>query len=73
LSQKRDKLRKIEGLIPFLEHAARLAADQDMDAYSAFSRQLSAAISERRTQWSHIAEELLRAKVYAEAEISTRL
>ena len=73
LSHKRDKLRKIEGLIPFLERAARLAADQEMDAYTAFSRQLSATISERRAQWSHIAEELLRAKVQAEAEISTRL
>lgn len=73
LSQKRDKLRKIEGLIPFLEQAARIATDREMDAYSAFSRQLSAAISQRRAQWSHIAEELLRAKVHAEAEISTRL
>ena len=73
LSHKRDKLRKIEGLIPFLERAARLAADQEMDAYSAFSRQLSAAISERRALWSHITEDLLRAKVQAEAEISTRL
>ena len=73
LSQKRDKLRKIEGLIPFLERSARLADDQEMDAYSAFTRQLSSAISERRAQWSHIAEELLRAKVHAEAEISTRL
>jgi hypothetical protein len=73
LSHKRDMLRKIEGLIPFLERAARLAADPEMDAYSAFSRELSATISERRTLWNHISEDLLRAKVEAEAEISTRL
>lgn len=73
ISAKRDKLRKIEGLIPFLEHAARLATDGAMEAYSAFSRELSATISERRAPWSHITEDLLRAKVQAEAEISTRL
>ncbi len=73
LTKKRDKLRKIEGLISFLERAARLSTEQEMDAYSAFSRQLSATVSENRSPWSHIAEELLRAKIHAEAEISTRL
>ena len=73
LTTKRDKLRKIEGLIPFLEQAARLAADDDTAAYPTFSRELSAVISERRAAWSHIAEDLLRAKIQAEAEISTRL
>lgn len=73
ISMKRDKLRRIEGLISFLEQAARLAADDTMDAYATFSRQLSAAISERRAPWSHITEDLLRAKVQAEADISTRL
>lgn len=73
ISAKRDKLRKIEGLIPFLEQAARLASDETMDAYATFSRQLSAAISDRRGPWSHITEGLLRAKVQAEADISTRL
>lgn len=70
---KRDKLRKIEGLIPFLEHSAQLAAEEDMDTYYKFSRQLSAVVSARKTQWQHIAEDLLRAKIQAEAEISTRL
>jgi hypothetical protein len=73
LAAKREKLRKIEGLIPFLEQAAHLAIDDHMDAYPTFSRQLSAQISERRAPWNHIAEDLLRAKVQAEAEISTRL
>lgn len=73
LAAKREKLRKIEGLIPFLEQAVRLAEDENMEAYPTFSRQLSAAISERRAAWNHIAEDLLRAKVQAEAEVSTRL
>jgi len=73
LAAKREKLRKIEGLIPFLEQATHLATDDSMDAYATFSRQLSAQISERRAPWSHIAEDLLRAKVQAEAEMSVRL
>jgi len=73
IALKRDKLRKIEGLIPFLEHSVRLALEEEMDMYYKFSRQLSAVISGRKTQWLHIAEDLLRAKIQAEAEISTRL
>ncbi len=73
LTAKRDKLRKIEGLIPFLEQGAALAADERADTYPAFSRALSAAISAQRAPWHHIAEDLLRAKIQAEAEISTRL
>lgn len=73
VASKREKLHKIEGLIPFLEQAASLAADDSMAAYPTFSRQLSAAVSDRRAAWTHIAEDLLRAKVQAEAEISTRL
>lgn len=73
VTAKREKLHKIEGLIPFLEQAAGLAGDDSMAAYPTFSRQLSATVSERRAAWSHIADDLLRAKVQAEAEISTRL
>lgn len=73
VTAKRERLHKIEGLIPFLEQAARLATDESMDAYPTFSRQLSAIVSDRRALWTHIAEDLLRAKVQAEAEISTRL
>lgn len=73
LSMKRDRLRKIEGLIPFLEQGAVLAGDEHSDAYPTFSRELSALVSERRAPWNHIAEDLLRAKIQAEAEISTRL
>lgn len=70
---ERNKLRKIEALIPFLEQAARLAADEHMDAYPTFTRELSAAIRGRRAPWHGIAEDLLRAKVQAEAQISERL
>lgn len=73
LALKREKLHKIEGLIPFLEQSATLAAAEAMDTYHKFSRELSALIAQRRTPWSHIAEDLLRAKVQAEAELSTRL
>ncbi|BAU47134.1 hypothetical protein SVA_0553 [Sulfurifustis variabilis] len=73
LAEKREKLRKIEGLIPFLEHSAGLAAADTMDTYHKFSRELSALIASRRAPWSHVAEDLLRSKVQAEAELSTRL
>ncbi|MBI3899731.1 MAG: hypothetical protein HY308_15755 [Gammaproteobacteria bacterium] len=73
LRLKREKLQKIEGLIPFLENAVRLAKSEEMDTYHKFSRDLSATISDRRAPWNHIVEDLLRAKVQAEAEISTRL
>lgn len=70
---KREKLKMIEGLIPFLEHTAtEITADQAL-SYGKFSRQMSDIISEKRAPWAHIAEHLLRAKVQAEAELSTRL
>lgn len=73
LHSKRDRLRKIEGLIPFLEHGAELTRQSDTDTYYKFSRHLSAAITNRKTPWVHIGEDLLRAKIQAEAELSTRL
>lgn len=73
IQAKRDRLHRIEGLIPFLEYGARLTREEDADIYYKFSRHLSGAISQRKTPWSHIAEDLLRAKIQAEAELSTRL
>jgi hypothetical protein len=73
LALMREKLRKIEGLIPFLESSATLASAETTDTYHRFSRELSALITARRSAWSHIADDLLRAKVQAEAELSTRL
>lgn len=73
IRNKREKLKMIEGLIPFLERAAVMMAENQSEAYNRFSRRLSDLISEKRVIWSHIAEHLLRAKVQAEAELSTRL
>jgi hypothetical protein len=73
LSAKRDKLRRIEGLIPFLEDAANAIGEEQLDHYAKYSKHLSAIISRRPAPWDHITEELLRAKVQAEAELSTRL
>jgi hypothetical protein len=70
---KREKLKMIEGLIPFLERAAVMLAQDDSPTYLKFSRRLSDLISEKRAAWTHIAEHLLRAKVQAEAELSTQL
>jgi len=73
IRSKRDKLRKIEGLIPFLEQAAALLGERGLDTHAKFSKHLSDLISAKRSAWEHIFEELLRAKVQAEAELSTRL
>lgn len=73
IEAKRERLRQIEGLIPFLEYGARLTHEEEADTYYKFSRHLSGAISQRKTPWLHIAEDLLRAKIQAEAELSTQL
>lgn len=70
---KRDKLKKIEGVIPFLEQSAALLHEPELGDYTKFSKRISATISEKRRPWEHIFEELLRAKVQAEAELSTRM
>ncbi len=70
---KREKLMMIEGLIPFLEYAAVLTTENMTEAYGRFSRRLSDMISEKKAAWATISEHLLRAKVQAEAELSTRL
>jgi hypothetical protein len=73
LRAKREKLRKYEGLIPFVEDAARLLVEFEDQAYGKFSKRLSEAVSVRPSLWEHITEELLVAKVAAEADLSTRL
>ncbi len=73
IKTKRDKLKKIEALIPFLEDTARLLREPEFDTYYKFSRKLSDLIGKERSQWAHISEDLLRSKVQAEAELSTRL
>ncbi|MHB8743487.1 MAG: hypothetical protein ACYC9L_10220 [Sulfuricaulis sp.] len=73
IRSKREKLKMIEGLIPFLEHSAVVLPTETAISYGRFSRIMSDVISEKRSAWSHITEHLLRAKVQAEAELSTRL
>ena len=73
IQTKREKLKMIEGLIPFLERAAVALMEGAADPYPKFSRRFSELISEKKTAWSHVVEPLLRAKVLAEAELSTRL
>ncbi len=70
---KRVKLRKYEGLIPFLESSAALVSEYNDYAFNKFSKKVSEAISDDDTVWEHIREELLVAKVAAEADLSTRL
>lgn len=72
MATKREKLRKIEALIQFLERAAQLAGAADLDAYPKFSKAFSEAISERYSTWAFAAEHLLSAKVRAEAELNNR-
>ena len=74
IKTKREKLEKIEGLIYFLERtAAMVVSEKELVNYSKFSRRLSQLVSEKRSKWDHICEDLLRIKVMAEAELSTRI
>lgn len=70
---KREKLRKYEGLIPFLEEASNLIIEYSDYPFTKFSKKVSVVISEDNRVWEHISEELLVAKVAAEADLSTRL
>ena len=70
---KRQKLFMIERLIPFLERGSELARDEEHDGYPRFSRALSAQLEDARAPWADIREGLLRAKIQADADISTRL
>lgn len=70
---KREKLRKYEGLIPFLEEASSLTVEYSDYSFTKFSKKISMVVSEENRVWDHITEELLVAKVAAEADLSTRL
>lgn len=71
ITAKREKLRKIEALIQFLERAAALAATEQLDTYSKLSKAFSDAIAEKPSAWSFATEHLLSAKVRAEADLSS--
>ena len=70
---KRRKLEQIGGLIDFLENIAQLLKTEQEFVYARFSRAVSDIITAPASAWSHIIEDLLRMKVNAEADLSTRL
>ncbi|MCH6583456.1 MAG: hypothetical protein IH808_10650 [Proteobacteria bacterium] len=73
ISSKREKLQKIEVLIPFVERTAEALPEKDARKYAKFSRRFSEIISEENRPWSYIGGDLLRFKVMAEAELSARM
>ncbi len=70
---KREKLKKIEGLIPFLERTHAIIREDVTLSFMRFSKHISEVISTRNAQWEHIGDPLLVAKVSAEADLTTRL
>ncbi len=70
---KREKLQKIEALIPFVERTAEALLDKESRSYPKFSKRFSEIISEKKTSWEFISADLLRTKVMAEAELSARM
>jgi len=70
---KMEKLKKIEGLIPFLDTMAESIVGDGRNTFQQFSRHMSEGISAVPTKWEHIREDLLVAKVSAEADLSTRV
>ena len=70
---KRDKLRKYEGLIPFLENINEMISEYEDYDFDKFSKRVSEVISEGGLPWEHINAELLVAKVAAEADLTTRM
>ncbi|MDH3669868.1 MAG: hypothetical protein OES46_01730 [Gammaproteobacteria bacterium] len=73
IRSKREKLQKIEVLIPFVETTAEALPEKDTHKYAKFSKKFSEIISEQNTPWSYIGGDLLRFKVMAEAELSARM
>ncbi len=73
IRSKREKLQKIEVLIPFVERTAEALPEKDARKYAKFSKKFSEIISEKNTPWSHIDGDLLRFKIMAEAELSARM
>ncbi|OGI47990.1 MAG: hypothetical protein A2151_05175 [Candidatus Muproteobacteria bacterium RBG_16_65_34] len=70
IRSKREKLRRIEGLVPFLERSAEILRANSSEPYSRFSQRVSDLIPQPEAPWIHIAAELLHAKVVGEAELS---
>lgn len=70
---KREKLQKIEALIPFVERTAEALVDKEARTYPKFSKRFSEIISAKKTPWEFISADLLRMKVMAEADLSARM
>jgi hypothetical protein len=70
---KQGKLKKIEALIAFIEAVAEVLKQDKDYAYPKFSSLITTMIGQEASAWEDIAEELLRMKVIAEAELSTRI
>ncbi|MBE9516550.1 MAG: hypothetical protein IME93_06190 [Proteobacteria bacterium] len=70
---KQDKLEKIKALVAFIEAVALILKKGKDYTYPKFSSLIAATIDQVGASWEAIAEELLRMKVIAEAELSTRI
>ncbi len=70
---KRQRLEKIEALISFLETVGDLIRSKEDFDYAKFSGAISDVITDANSIWSKIRDDLLRMKVAAEADLSTRL
>lgn len=70
---KIEKLKMIEGLIPFLDAAALALIAEELTPFQQFSRKMSETIGAGPSKWQHIREDLLVAKVSAEADLRTQI
>lgn len=73
IREKRDKLMKLEAVINFLEVGARIITERTDLNYQRVSKKLSELIDKKDSEWSAISQDLLVAKVSAEAEMSTTI
>jgi hypothetical protein len=73
IRDKRDKLMKLEAVINFLEVGARMIVERSDLNYQRVSKKLSELIDKRDSEWRAISQDLLVAKVSAEAEMSTTI
>ena len=73
IRDKRDKLMKLEAVINFLEVGARMIVERSDLNYQRVSKKLSELIDKRDSEWRSISQDLLVAKVSAEAEMSTTI
>lgn len=73
LRSKQAKLEKYERLIPFLEAAAQVVDDSGPLSVARFSHRVSDLITRPGSEWAPVADDLLTAKVSAEADLTTRM